>query len=77
MFDKIGSSSADAKDDLKKVKGVGPKLEQMLNGMGIFTFEQLSKLDAAGYDIVDSLLTSFKGRGKRDDWAGQAKKLIG
>jgi molybdopterin-containing oxidoreductase family membrane subunit len=29
------------------------------------------------YDVIDSLLTDFKGRAKRDDWAGQAAKLIG
>ena len=71
----IGKGSAKTKDDLKKIKGIGPKLENMLNDMGIYSFEQLSKMTAKEYELVDSMLTSFKGRGKRDDWAGQAKDV--
>ncbi len=71
----IGKGSASKKDDLKQIKGVGPKLEKILNDFGIYNFEQVSKMKAKEYDLVDSLLSAFKGRGKRDDWAGQAKKL--
>lgn len=71
----IGKGSAKTKDDLKKIKGIGPKLEKMLNDMGIYSFEQLSKMTDKEYELVDSMLTSFKGRGKRDDWAGQAKNV--
>lgn len=75
LFGKIGSAKPSDKDDLKQIKGIGPKLEKMLNELGIFTFNQVSKMGAKEYDLVDNLLSSFKGRGKRDDWAGQAKKL--
>ena len=75
LFAVIGTASAEEKDDLKKIKGVGPKLEQILNEIGIYTYAQVSKMTEREYDLVDSLLTSFKGRGKRDDWAGQAKNL--
>ncbi|MCI5083982.1 MAG: hypothetical protein MRY78_19950 [Saprospiraceae bacterium] len=76
LFSKIGEAKAADKDDLKKLKGVGPKLEKMLNEMGIYTFGQVSKMGKKEYELVDSMLTSFKGRGQRDDWAGQAKKLM-
>lgn len=76
LIAKIGKASAAKKDDLKKLKGVGPKLEGMLNDMGIYTYQQVSKMSKAEYDLVDSMLTSFKGRGERDDWAGQAKGLL-
>lgn len=76
LLSKVGTVDADQKDDLTKIKGVGPKLATLLNNMGIFTFEQISKMTQTEYDLVDSLLTSFKGRGKRDDWAGQAKTLL-
>ncbi len=72
----IGVSSEDQKDDLKKIKGVGPKLEGVLNAMGIYTFTQVSKMTDREYDLVDSLLTTFKGRAKRDHWAEQAKELM-
>lgn len=75
LLETIGTASIDDKDDLKKIKGVGPKLESILNEIGIYTLEQVSKMTEKEYDLVDSLLTAFKGRGKRDDWAGQAKSL--
>lgn len=75
LFGTIGTASEADKEDLKVISGVGPKLEGMLNKIGIFTLEQVSKMGEKEYDIVDSMLSSFKGRGKRDDWAGQASKL--
>lgn len=72
----IGTATAEERDDLKKIKGVGPKLEKTLNSIGIFTYEQVSKMTDKEYDLVDGLIDAFKGRGKRDDWAGQAKDLM-
>jgi hypothetical protein len=34
-------------DDLKKIEGIGPKVESILNGVGIQTFADLAKADAA------------------------------
>jgi len=62
-------------DDLKKISGVGPVMEQKLNQLGIYTFEQVSKMTDKEYDLLDSIITEFPGRAKRDDWAGQASKL--
>ena len=63
-------------DDLKKISGVGPKMEEVLNSIGIYTFLQVSKMTKKEYDLLDSITGSFPGRAERDDWAGQAKKLI-
>ncbi len=76
LMDKIGTASADEKDDLKLISGVGPKLEQVLNGIGIYTFEQVSKMTKAEYDLMDSITKSFPGRAERDNWAAQAKELM-
>ena len=76
LASKIGTAKAADKNDLKKITGVGPKLESVLNGIGIYTFEQVSKMGESEYDLLDNLLGSFKGRAKRDDWAGQAKELM-
>ncbi len=76
LLDKIGVVSGDAKDDLKLISGVGPKLEETLNSIGIYTFEQVSKMTKEEYDLLDSLTKAFPGRAERDDWAGQAKKLM-
>jgi predicted flap endonuclease-1-like 5' DNA nuclease len=64
-------------DDLKKIKGVGPKLEGMLNGLGYYHFDQIAAWSAAEIAWVDSHLEGFNGRATRDDWVGQAKVLSG
>lgn len=77
LLDSIGKfdSSKDTADDLKKVKGIGPKMEKTLNQIGIFTFAQVSRMTEKEYNLLDSITESFPGRALRDDWAGQAKKL--
>ncbi len=62
-------------DDLKLIKGVGPKLETMLHGMGIFHFDQISTWGAAEVSWADQNLKGFKGRVSRDTWVEQAQKL--
>lgn len=62
-------------DDLKLIKGIGPTLEQMLNAMGIYTFDQIASFNKDNLAWVDSRLTAFKGRPLRDDWVGQALEL--
>lgn len=76
LISNIGEATEDTKDDLKKIKGIGPKLEKTLNSIGIFTFEQVSKMTDKEYGLVDDIIDAFRGRGKRDDWAGQAKGLL-
>ncbi len=61
-------------DDLKLISGIGPKLEGVLHGLGIYKFEQISKWKKAERDWVDGYL-NFKGRIDRDEWVAQAKKL--
>ena len=62
-------------DDLKMIKGVGPGLEKLLNGMGVFHFAQIAGWSAADVDWVDNNLVRFKGRASRDNWVQQAKTL--
>lgn len=61
-------------DDLKKIGGVGPKLEQVLNSRGIRRFADLAALDAAEIEALDAAI-GLDGRAIRDDWAGQARQL--
>ena len=64
-----------AADDLKKINGVGPKLEGVMNGLGIYHFHQIAAWTETEIAWVDNEL-SFKGRIARDDWVGQAKSLV-
>lgn len=61
-------------DDLKRISGVGPKLEGVLNGLGIYKYEQIAQWKKAERNWVDEHL-NFKGRIDRDDWVKQAKAL--
>ena len=61
-------------DDLKRISGVGPKLEGVLNELGFWHFDQISKWTDAEVQWVDSRL-KFKGRIERDNWIDQASKL--
>jgi molybdopterin-containing oxidoreductase family membrane subunit len=76
LIEKLGAGNADEKDDLKLISGVDPKLEEILNGIGIFTFEQVSKMSKEEYDLLDTIIVNFPGRAERDDWAEQAKNLM-
>jgi NADH-quinone oxidoreductase subunit E len=62
-------------DDLKKIKGVGPKLEALLNTMGIYHFDQIAAWSDAELAWIDDNLEGFKGRASRDEWVAQAKTL--
>ncbi|GKY87801.1 NADH-quinone oxidoreductase subunit NuoE [Sinisalibacter aestuarii] len=62
-------------DDLKQIRGVGPKLEALLNRMGFFHFDQVAKWTGAEVAWVDENLEGFKGRVSRDGWVDQAKVL--
>ena len=62
-------------DDLKRIKGVGPKLEELLHSLGIYPFHQIAAWGPAEVAWMDSNLEGFFGRVTRDDWVGQAKLL--
>lgn len=62
-------------DDLKQIKGVGPKLEALLHGLGFFHFDQVAQWTAEELAWVDDKLEGFKGRASRDGWVEQAKLL--
>ncbi|MDQ6434445.1 NADH-ubiquinone dehydrogenase [Mesorhizobium sp. LHD-90] len=64
----------DAPDDLKAISGVGPKLEQVLNGLGVWTYAQVAAWGRDEIAWVDDTL-GFKGRIERDGWIEQAAKL--
>ena len=61
-------------DDLKKISGVGPKLEKTLNGLGIFHFAQIAAFTPSNVAWVDRHLR-FKGRIEREKWIEQARVL--
>ncbi len=62
-------------DDLKLIKGIGPKLESMLHDLGIHSFAQIAAWTQADIDEMSEKLGSFRDRITRDDWVKKARKL--
>ncbi len=62
-------------DELKRIKGVGPKLEAMLHSLGFYHFDQIAAWSVEELAWVDEHLEGFHGRASRDDWVGQARIL--
>lgn len=68
------TAKAEGGDDLKKLSGVGPVLEQKLLDAGVTSFAQIAAWTDADIADFDEKL-SFKGRIEREGWVEQAKKL--
>lgn len=62
-------------DDLKRIRGIGPKLEAMCHRLGFYHFDQIADWTPEEVAWVDANLEGFKGRVTRDDWVAQARHL--
>ena len=62
-------------DDLKLLKGVGPKLAVMLNQQGLVRFDQIAKLSPGQLESIEETLGAFRGRFARDRIIEQAQYL--
>lgn len=69
------AAAAGAPDDLRQIKGVGPKLATLLASLGVTRFDQIAAWTEADIAEVDRFLGSFAGRIKRDSWVEQAGYL--
>ncbi len=75
-FELIGKANLTDKDDLTLINGIGPYIEQRLNEIGVFTFDQISKLQPRDIRTVTQLIDFFPDRIERDKWVEQAKELL-
>ena len=63
-------------DDLKVINGIGPVIEESLNDEGVYFYQQIADFTDENTRWVDNYM-AFPGRIHREDWIGQAKKLVG
>ncbi|MBR9806757.1 MAG: hypothetical protein GYB49_06025 [Alphaproteobacteria bacterium] len=63
-------------DDLTVIGGIGPKIQELLNGMGIWHYEQIAAWTPDNIAWVDREL-NFSGRIVREGWVEQAAILAG
>ena len=66
--------AGDGADNLKRIKGVGPKNEEQLNALGIYKFSQIASWTPENVEWVEGYL-SFPGRIGREAWIDQARVL--
>lgn len=71
----LTAEEAGTPDDLKEIKGIGPKLEKLCHSLGVYRFDQIAAWNSNEVAWMDSNLEGFYGRVSRDDWVGQAKIL--
>lgn len=64
-------------DDLRRIKGLGPKLVTTLQALGITRYAQIAAWSDADLDDLDTKLGAFAGRPRRDSWVEQARLLAG
>ncbi len=70
----LSSPKGGKADNLTRIKGIGVKIEEKLNKIGVWHFSQIAAWTEENLEWADNAL-SFRGRAKRDDWIGQAKML--
>lgn len=66
-----------APDDLKRIKGIGPVLEDMLHKAGVTRLAEIAAWDEAAIDAMAARIGPLGGRIRSDDWVGQARALAG
>lgn len=74
-YDNFGYATAEDSDDLTQINGIGPYIEQKLNEINIYTYDQISRLTDRDIMTITELIDFFPGRIERDNWVGQAKAL--
>lgn len=63
-------------DDLAAIRGIGPKLAEQLNALGIHRYGDLANLDERGVARLEAQLGGIPGRIERDRWPEQARALM-
>lgn len=67
----------EASDDLRQLRGIGPKLLASLNELGFVRFEQLARIPDDDLEIVAKALRLSLRRIEQDGWVLQARELCG
>lgn len=71
----VAEAPAGPADPLTRLKGLGPKAEAALNGLGVSRYKQIATWSEGDIARVDAQMGNFKGRIVRDRWVEQARLL--
>jgi len=73
---KMFNNSGGEHDELQNIHGIGPVIEQSLNDIGITNYKQIASLTRLEIEEIADILNIFPGRIERDNWIGNARKLL-
>ncbi|MEX2350363.1 MAG: 50S ribosomal protein L21 [Flavobacteriaceae bacterium] len=76
LFNSIGTALKADADDLKQINGIGPAYEEKLNDIGIYTYQQISKLKAEDREQLSALDGITREKIESEEWVKQAKELL-
>jgi predicted flap endonuclease-1-like 5' DNA nuclease len=74
-FDRLGIAHKHEANNLTLIDGLGLWVEERLNLLGIYTFNQISKLTHKDIETITEVLEIIPGRIEQDNWVGQAREL--
>jgi predicted flap endonuclease-1-like 5' DNA nuclease len=75
-YERIGTAKKEEADDLTIISGIGGWIQEKLNALDIYTFQQISKFTKEDIVAVTEAIEFFPGRIERDEWILQARELI-
>jgi len=74
-YDRLGIAKKFEANNLTLISGIGLWIEERLNMLEIYTFDQISKLTPKDVETITEILEISPGRIERDNWISQAKEL--
>jgi predicted flap endonuclease-1-like 5' DNA nuclease len=75
-YDRIGIARKEEADDLTIISGIGGWIQEKLNVLDIYTFQQISNFTEEDVRLVTEAIEYFPGRIERDEWILQARELV-
>lgn len=64
-------------DDLRRIKGIGPKFEQALRGVGVSTYAQIAAWTSGDLADIAQKIGARVDRLEREEWVAKARALLG
>lgn len=75
-FDRLGLAYLHQANNLTLINGIGTWTEERLNMLGIYTFEQISRLSPLDVETIAEILNISPYRINKDKWIDQASELV-
>lgn len=75
-YDRLGVANKQFANNLTLIKGISPWIEERLNLLDIYTYEQISKLTPKDAEIITEILEIPEDRIEKENWVVQAGELV-